>query len=220
VVGRVDPATGTPVLAAPALVRSKGSELGARTDWIPGVQSSVALWRLTLASELVFAGDAGTTAATRPSLRRGIEWSNRYRATSWLALDGELSLSRARFRDPDPAGDAIPGSIERVLSLGATVENRGAWSGALQMRYFGPRPLIEDRSVASQSTLLWNSRLAYRVDHDIKVALDVLNLFNRRASDIDYFYASQLRGEAAAVRDVHFHPVEPRAVRLSLVANF
>ena len=88
------------------------------------------------------------------------------------------------------------------------------------MRYFGPRPLLADGRVNSQSTLLLNSRLAYRFDGKLRLGLDVLNLANRKASDIDYFYASQLRGEAAPVNDTHLHPVEPRTLRLSLVANF
>jgi hypothetical protein len=31
---------------------------------------------------------------------------------------------------------------------------------------------------------------------------------------------SQLRGEAAPVNDIHFHPVEPRSLRLTPSANF
>ena len=54
----------------------------------------------------------------------------------------------------------------------------------------------------------------------LRAALDVFNLFNRRGSDIDYFYASQLKGEASPVDDIHFHPVEPRSVRLTLTARF
>jgi hypothetical protein len=37
-----------------------------------------------------------------------------------------------------------------------------------------------------------------------------------RASQIDYFYLSRLRGEAAGVAGRHFHPVEPVAIRLTL----
>jgi hypothetical protein len=49
----------------------------------------------------------------------------------------------------------------------------------------------------------------------------VFNLFDRKASDIDYFYASRLPGETAAgVSDIHFHPVEPRSMRMTLTANF
>jgi len=217
---RIDPSTGVAVGQAPALVRSRGAELGARTEAIQGLQSSLALWRLDLASELVFAGDAGTTEASRPSSRHGIEWSNRYRPADWLTLDADFSLSRARFTEPDPAGNFIPGSIDRVATFGAAVDGLGPWSGMLQMRYFGPRPLIEDNSVRSQSTLIWNLRASYKVNNQIRLSADVLNLLNRQASDIDYYYESQLRGEAASVNDIHFHPVEPRSIRLTLTANF
>ena len=220
VVIAVDPKTLAPASQSPALVRSRGAELGVRSEWLPKLQSSLALWRLALDSELVFAGDAGTTQAGRPSLRNGFEWSNRYRPRSWLLVDADFSASKARFTDEDPAGNHIPGSIDRVAALGATINDLGRWSGSVQMRYFGQRPLVEDGSVMSRSTLMTNMRIAYRFDKNLRLALDVFNLFNRQASDIDYYYASQLRGEAAPVNDVHFHPVEPRSVRLTLTANF
>ena len=51
--------------------------------------------------------------------------------------------------------------------------------------------------------------------------LDVFNLFDRKASDIDYAYASRLKGEAAGgVDDIHFHPVEPRSLRVTLATSF
>jgi outer membrane receptor protein involved in Fe transport len=110
--------------------------------------------------------------------------------------------------------------IDRVAALGVSLNELGKWSGTVQMRYFGPRPLIEDASVNSRSTLLTNLRIGYKVDKSLRFGVDVFNLFNRQASDVDYFYASQLRGEAAPVQDIHFHPVEPRSVRVSLIANF
>jgi len=40
-------------------------------------------------------------------------------------------------------------------------------------------------------------------------------------SDIDYFYASRLPGEPGSGRDdIHFHPMEPRTVRLGLGVRF
>ena len=207
----------------PPLVRTRGAELGVRTEWVPNLQSSLALWRLSLDSELLFSGDAGSTVASRPSHRQGVEWSNRYRPLPWLLIDGDVSASRARFTNTDPdttIGKFIPGSIDRVAALGVTVNDLGRWSGSMQMRYFGPRPLVEDASVKSQSTLMTNLRAGYKFDKKLRVNLDVFNLFNRRANDIDYFYASQLRNEAAPVSDIHFHPVEPRSVRLTVTANF
>jgi hypothetical protein len=51
--------------------------------------------------------------------------------------------------------------------------------------------------------------------------LDVLNLFNSKDHDIDYFYVSRLPGEPIdGVADVHFHPVEPRTLRATLQVKF
>ena len=52
---------------------------GVRTEIIPNLQSSLALWMLEQDSELLFVGDAGTTEPSRPSRRQGIEWINYYR---------------------------------------------------------------------------------------------------------------------------------------------
>ena len=203
------------------LVPSKGMELGARTEWLPGLQSSLALWRLDLASELLFVGDVGETQASRASRRHGIEWNNHYIAAPWLRFDLDLAASRSRYTQNDAAGNFIPGSIDKVASFGVTVTDQGPWSGAFQLRYFGPRPLIEDNSVRSASTTLAYARLAYQLNRRTRIALDVFNLLNKRASDIDYYYASRLPGEAAdGVNDRHFHPVEPRSARLSLSYAF
>jgi outer membrane receptor protein involved in Fe transport len=97
----------------------------------------------------------------------------------------------------------------------------GPWFGHFQLRYFGPRPLIEDNSVRSASTTLAYLRVGYRVAPNVRIALDVFDLFDRKASDIEYYYASRLKGEpATGVANVHFHPVEPRRVRLTLTAQF
>ncbi|MDN2676027.1 TonB-dependent receptor [Janthinobacterium sp. SUN033] len=203
------------------LVPTKGVELGARTEWLPGLQSSLALWRLDIASELLFVGDAGETEASRASHRHGIEWNNHYIAAPWLLFDLDLAASRSRYTQNDPAGNHIPGAIDKVASFGVTVTDQGPWSGAFQLRYFGPRPLIEDNSVRSASTTLAYARLAYQLNRKTRLSLDVFNLFDKRASDIDYYYASRLPGEAAdGVNDRHFHPVEPRSVRLTLSYAF
>jgi hypothetical protein len=218
---RVAAKTGDPLDPVTPIVRTRGAELGLRTEIVPGLQSSLALWQLKIGSELLFVGDAGETEATRPSRRRGIEWNNHYRAAPWLLLDADLALSRARFSDRDPAGDRVPGAVDRVASLGVSVVDLGRWFGHVQLRHFGPRPLVEDNSQRSKATTLAYLRVGLRLGSDVRVALDVFNLFDRRASDIDYFYASRLRGEPAeGVEDIHFHPVEPRRFRVTLTANF
>ena len=217
----VDPKTSSPAEQVTPLVRTRGAEVGVRTEIIPKLQSSVAVWALKQASELVFSGDAGTTEAGRPSYREGVEWTNHYRAKDWLLLDFDLSLSRSRFTNFDPVGDQIPGSIERVASFSATVDQIAGWSFNWTTRYFGPRPLIEDNSVRSQSTILTNVRVGYLLEKNLRLSMDVMNLFDREASNIDYLYTSRLPGESlSGVDDIHLHPTEPRMVRLTLTGYF
>ncbi len=216
----VDPATGASARSIPLLVRARGYEAGVRTEIVPRLQSALAFFRLEVDSELLFVGDAGTTEASRPSRRTGFEWSNVYSPTSWLLLDADVAYSRARFTDSNPSGTRIPGAVEGVATFTASVDNLGPHFGSLRLRYFGPRPLIEDDSVRSRSTTLLSGRYGYKFDKKLRVQLDVFNLLNRRASQVDYFYASQLRGENAPRSDIHFHPVEPRALRIALIGQF
>jgi len=218
---RVDPRSGDEVNRVTPLVRSKGVELGLRGNWLPGLQTSLSVYTLDLASELLFVGDAGTTEASRPSRRIGFELANYYRLSDWLTIDADVAFARARFRDRDPAGNRIPGAVEGVASLAVAIDNIGPWFGAAQFRYFGPRPLIEDNSVRSKSTASLNGRIGYRFNGKTRVELEGFNLSNRKASAIDYYYTSRLPGEpAAGVQSIHFHPIESRSFRLSLVINF
>ena len=126
----------THAMPATPLVATRGMELGARTEIIPGLQSSLALWRLDIDSELLFIGDAGDTEPGRASRRRGVEWNNHYIAAPWLLFDLDLATSHARYRQHDPAGQHIPGSLAKVASFGATVTGLGRWSAGLQAAVF------------------------------------------------------------------------------------
>ena len=218
---RVDPTDGTtPVAPVSPLVRTTGYEAGLRSEPLPGWQTTLALWRLNMDSELLFAGDAGTTESSRPSSRYGVEWTNYYVANSWLAFDADLAWSHARFSESAPEGDYIPGAAVTTANIGVTVDSLGPWFGALRYRYFGPRPLVEDNSIRSQSSSLTNLRVGYRIDARTQLALDVFNLFDRQFNDIEYWYDSQLPNEISPVFDRHIHPTEPRTVRLTFSHRF
>ena len=217
----IAPREGTPSSPVNPLVRSRGAELGLRTQIVPGLQSSLSLWALHLDSELVFSGDAGDTEPSRASLRKGVEWNNHYIANEHLLLDADLAFSHARYTQSGAVGSSIPGSIQTVGSFGVTLKDHGPWFGQFQFRWFGPRPLVEDDSQRSVATSLAYLRAGYRLGGQTKVMLDVFNLFDRKASDIDYYYASRLPGEPVdGVNDIHSHPVEPRTFRFSLTTSF
>jgi hypothetical protein len=200
------------------LVRSRGMEIGLRTEAIPKMQTALSLYRLDFDSELTYAGDEGTTEAGPPSRRVGVEFSNYYKPAKWLSIDFDAAFAHARSRGlPE---DRIAGAVEGVSQLALTVSQLGAWEGALRLRYFGPRPLLEDNSVRSHASATLNGRIGYRLRRDLRLELEGFNLGNRRVSSIEYYYASQLRGESAPREDIHFHPIESRSFRLTLVKNW
>ncbi|MBS7807222.1 TonB-dependent receptor [Variovorax sp. PCZ-1] len=210
-----DPATGLPADRVPGLAASHGIEIGARTEAINGLQSSIALWRLNADSELVYVGDAGATEAGEASKRYGIEFNNRYTPMPWLIFDADFAWTHARFAN----GDFVDNSVDRVASFSATVKRNG-WSATLATRYIGSGPLEATNTVRSRPSITTNLRLGYQMSKQVEFGLDVFNLFNRRNDDIQYFYESQLPGEAAPVADRHIHPGEPRSLRLSMKVNF
>jgi len=108
-----------------------------------------------------------------------------------------------------------------ILHLGVTCAK---WIPTL--RYFGPRALIEDNSARSSSSTTVNARVGYKLRKDLRVAVEVFNLFDSELNAIDYFYPSRLREElddpstAEGVPDFHFHPIEPRSLRFTVQLNF
>lgn len=219
---RDDPTTpaagdGTPV---DPLVASRGAQIGARTSAMDGLEASLSLWAMELDSELVFVGDAGGTEPSRASRRVGVELASDWHANDWLTLDGDVALARARFRGGDGDGDEIPGALPLSVALGATVAWDTAVSTSLRLRHQGRRPLTEDGAVRASSTTTVDASLRWRIDERREFGLEVLNLLDSRDSDIEYYYTSQLPGEGAPVDDVHFHPVEPFAIRLWFTARF
>ncbi len=217
---RLDPQSLQNTEVSLGLVRSYGQEVGLRSEWLPRLQTSISLYRLDFDSELNFVGDAGTTEAGRPSRRHGVEISTSYQASNWLNIDLDAAYARARYRDADIATRHVVGAVEGVAQLSATVDKLGAWSGALRLRYFGPRALTEDNLVRSRPSSTLNGRISYKFSPSVKLELEGFNLSNRRDSAIDYYYASQLKNEAVAKEDKHFHPIEPRSFRLMLVKTF
>ena len=218
---KVDPHDGTPLpnAAVPPLVKARGGEFGV-TNWIiPKVKLTASLWALHLDSELVYGGDSGVSDPSGASRRIGEEFSVYYTPLSWLVIDSDIALTRARIDSPD--GNRIPNAIENVVALGITVPETKGWSGGLRLRRLGPAPLIEDNSQRSHTTTVLNAQAGYRFWRSYTAMLAVLNLLNSKDNDITYFYTSRLPGEPTqGVNDIHYHSVEPLSLRLSVRADF
>lgn len=213
----VDPADGNTVDVVDPLVRSFGYEAGIRVFDQDRINASLVFWQLSLDSELLFVGDAGNTEPSRSSKRKGIEATFYYRLAKHWNLDIEYAYSDAEFDEFAPEGNEIPGAVDQVFQAGISADFDSGWFGSLRVRHFGNRPLIEDGSVESDSTTIWNLRAGYRVEY-WTVRTDILNLADSNDHDISYFYESRLATEptGSGTEDIHFHVIEPRTVRLTV----
>lgn len=218
---RVEPVSGYAVARVSPLVRSRGAELGVRASPVRSLRSTISLWALDLDSELLFIGDGGATEPTNGSARAGITLANFYRPWRDLAIDADASFAHARFTGQGNARSRIPGALEQVFAGGVAWSPLHGAFAALRTRYFGGYPLDEGNAVRASSSMLLNADAGYTIDSGARLQLTMLNVLNARADDIQYFYRSRLPGEpAAGVDDVHFHPAEPRQLRLSLAWQF
>ncbi len=215
----IDPNTGSAADRVDALVSATGYEGGVRIKPIDGLTLTGTYWWLDLKSELLFLGDGGTTEAQGPSKRRGFELSAFYQPARWLTVDAEFTQSRGRLTDLPDGANYIPGAIETVIA-GGVVAKYGKASFAVRARHFGSYSLIEDNSVRADPLTVINARIEYQLGR-VELATDLLNAFNAKDNEIEYFYASRLSGEpAGGVEDRHIRPVEPRQLRVSATVRF
>ena len=213
---QVDPVTRDAVEAVDPLVSSRGAEVGVRTAAIKGLQTSLTLFYLGLDSELVFVGDAGGTEASDASEHYGVEWANYYQPVNWLKFNLDIALTESQYKNVASDSNQIPNSIGRIVTGGITVNPIGGWLGSFRLRHFGPRPLVETGEITSQATTLLNFKAGYDFGN-FQVEMDLLNVFNAANPDISYYYTSRFHGEASSeVTDIHFHPVIPRTLRMSI----
>jgi outer membrane receptor protein involved in Fe transport len=209
-----DPAT--KLSASPLLVRTKGAEVGVRTKIVPGLDSSLSAFLLDQDSEIIFQGDVGDTAASRPSRRYGLEWTNHYRPNSWIDLDADLAMTHTRFLgyDSDQAevyaslagfpqaqignapGNYIPNAPAMVASAGITLGEKTGPFGTLRWRYLASSPLTEDNAFRSPATSIFNGRIGYRDANGWRIQLDVLNLLNTKTNQITYAYGSLIKTDS------------------------
>ncbi len=227
---KVNPQDGSATNAVPLIVRARGSEIGLRVVPLPGWNSSLSVWQMDLASELVFIGDEGITEPKGASRRSGLEWSNYFTPASGIIVDADLALAKARFKEEVNGGRYVPNAVPLTISLGIAYDDGGPWFGGIRSRYLGAYALEETGTEKSHAFWMTNLKVGYRFNKQWQATLDVLNLFDKQANDIEYWGGACTRSEAlantggcgsgSAIDGRLVHPLEPRTVRLSLRVTF
>lgn len=216
----IDPVTGDPTDSLDVLVEGKGSEVGFRYDTLQGFNIAIAAFELEVDSELVFVGDAGTTEPGDPTRRKGVELNSFWELNERLVFDFSAAKTDGHFRGLPSGMNSIPDAHDKVIGAGLTyVGLDNGWTSSLRVRHFSDAALSEDESVKKDGSTLLHFGLSY-ARPDWELGLDVLNLLDKEDDDIAYWFESRLPGEAAGVEDIHFHPSNPRTIRVLLRYKF
>ena len=191
-----------------------GAELGVRHTRGRG-SVAVAAWGLDLQSELVWSGDAGATEAAGRTRRLGVDVEGRVALGQWLSADADVSVSRGRLRDEPRGLDRIP-LAPSVTSTGGFTATPGRWVGALRWRHVGARAATEGNTVRALGSFLVDASVRRSLGGlTLEVAVD--NLLDRSWNEAQFATTSRLRGEAAAVTELHFTPGAPRTLVLRVM---
>ena len=237
---------GTKTTPVSPLAWSRGAETGVRTQWVDGLNSTLAVWFLQMSDELVFVGDEGTTESTGATTRLGVEWTNFYKPTDWLTFDADFAFTQSRYRNAtDPGcvapsinvpangclpGYSVPNAVGMVITSGVQVDLPEGFFGSLRLRSFGQDPLNNNATAWLGTTNILNLQTGWH-NKAVKLEVEVFNLLDSKANDIAYWYQYGLcntfsTGQCAGADNVTqwngttFHPILPRMVRAGITLNF
>jgi hypothetical protein len=215
----IDPISEELVSSVNVFASGKGSEIGFRFEKDESFNIAINYFHLDLDSELVFVGDAGTTEPTDGSRRSGIEFSSFWELAPGLAIDLSGSSTDGKYTGTPVEQSYIPDAHDFTLSAGITKILSENSSFTFRLRHFGDAPLLEDNSIRKDGTTLVNFSLSIPF-YDDHLTFEILNLLDAKDNDISYYFESKLADEVSGIEDIHFHPVESRAFRLSYKRTF
>ena len=214
-----DHLTGESAQTADTLVPTGGSEVGWRIYLTDRLNATLAIWQLSIDSELIFVGDSGSTEDTGVgSERHGFELTSYFQLNDTIGLDFEYAYTDSRFTELVDDSRDIPGALDQVISAGINFQPSDRFFAHLRVRHFSDFPL--GGGIRADGSTMTNLRVGYELSDSLQLSLDLLNIFDSDDHDVEYFYESQLLGEPEAVADNHYHVFEPRAARLYLQYQF
>ena len=203
---------------AKALARYWSGELGVRTKLLNKVDFSMSVWNSYLSSELVFVGDEGTFEPSGASRRQGIESEVRYDILPWLSFDSDISYTWAKFVN----GDKVPLAPRFLAFTGLTARHDSGLQARLQMRHIGRRYGIEDGSILTPTSTIFDLFLKY-VWKRYEFFVQFQNLANTKWRSAEHVFESRTANELAAglpgQNGSNFTPGDPFNVKAGITVH-
>jgi outer membrane receptor protein involved in Fe transport len=210
-----------------ALPRAWGGEVGTRLSLLDRrLDVAAALWAIHLQSELVFVADEGTTEASDPTNRYGLDLEARFRILPWMWADFDLTLAHAAYTKDQGNGSAVALAPTFTGQAGLSVIHPVGVRGRLGARWVGGRPATTDpNGLQAQGYLVVDLTLAYRWRF-LELGLVVENVLNSEYREAQFANRSYVAGRddpslaGQGVEDIHFTPGNPISVRATVAVYF
>jgi outer membrane receptor protein involved in Fe transport len=208
------------------LTRARGYELGFRTKMFERLDLAASAFLLDLDSEIVWVGDEGTTEASGPTRRTGIEGEARLRVLDWLFADLDLTVSNGVFRQDAGNGTAIALAPRFLMSAGISARHPSGAYGRLGLLHIADRPATEDEFLKAPGFTRLDLGLGYR-NELFDLSLSIQNLTNTDWREAQFANVSRLPNETGPAscpsgtrpsveagvfkgcEDIHFTPGAP-----------
>ena len=193
-----------------------GGELGAKSRFIDRLDMTLSYWRSYLESELVFVGDEGGFEPSGASRRHGLESEFRYDILPWLTYDLDLSYTWAKFLN----GDKVPLAPRFLAFTGITARHDSGIQARWQMRHIGRRYGIEDGSIMTPTSTIFDLFLKY-VWKRYEFFVQFQNLANTKWRSAEHVFESRLATEPSGIAtlDSHFTPGDPFTVKAGITIH-
>jgi hypothetical protein len=200
----VDPAT--------LMTKAVGYEAGVRVKPIKDLELSASGFLLDLDSELVWAGDAGTTEPSQRTRRYGLEVTGRYHYKNWLFADVAATFTHAAYRaDAGNGGGSVALAPTRTFSAGVGARPTfGDFTpfADLRVKSIAARPATEDGSLTAEGFTVVDANAGLRWKR-FEVGVDIQNLTNTKWREVQFATDTRLKYEPQVVSGIHYSPGWP-----------
>ena len=201
-----------------SLARAIGTEAGIRMKPHTNARVSADLWYLYLTSEQVWSGDAGGTEPSDPTRRFGIDVEGSVDATSWLALDANVTWAKSTLVANQGNGGALALAPRWMGSGGVSIHDKHNFVSA-RTRGIADRAGNDDGSLTAKGYLLFDLVAGKKIGK-LDLELTVANLLNTEWREAQFAETSRVTPTGDVMEQMHFTPGMPLTATIKAAYKF
>lgn len=196
-----------------------GADLGFIVKPTQNFFINIAAWYLHLNQEFVYVGDEGVIEPSGKTKRQGLDITARYQFTKNLFANANVNFTRPRAIGEPKSADYIPLAPTLTSVGGLYYKAQKGFNGGINYRYIKDRPANEDNSIVAKGYFLLDASLNYtRPRYELGIAIE--NILNVKWNEAQFATESQLKGEPAPVKELHYTPGVPFFARVKVAVFF